>query len=171
MEEEYEGLLGLLARMNEPDNVETLDIRQPERWYDYYRPILAQQEQPHYMVGTRPLDLGMSSAIRPSAVSSSRNDSKDGYHYQFVRNDGKTFGYGRDGVFEENVRPYAFDAWRFGDMAFNAPLVDEARKLHAARTEAGLLPKSYNPFLHNCHDYANEVLDIAREIAIKRRNQ
>ena len=170
-DERFGGMLGMMQGLEDPEEVETIDLRDPARWYDYYRPILARQGQPYYMVGTRPLDFGGSSISRAAASSSSRNNSKDGYHYQLVRNDGKTFGYGLDGVFEEKGRPYAFDTWRFGDMAFNAPLVDEARQIHAERVNAGLIPAKYNLVLNNCHDYAAQVLDIARELALKRRVQ
>ena len=134
------GLLDYLQGMDEPEEVETFDLRQPDRWYDYYRPILAQPGQRYYMIGTRPLDVGISSASRASAASASRNNSKEGYHHQLVRDDGYTFGYGLDNVFEEKGRPYAFDSWRFGDMKFNAALVDEARQIHAERVKAGLIP-------------------------------
>ena len=145
-----------------------------EGWRDQMEQI------PYYMVGERALDAfgGLYNLL-------TGNNNLRGRHQHFIRNDGKNFGFGKDGLFMENenrVQEYEFETPDYGKRKMRADYIEKARQeidillktrqklldeanrrtpLSAGMTERTI----YHGLGFNCQDYVDTVIKKAQELA------
>jgi hypothetical protein len=138
------------------------------------------EQIPYYMVGERALD-GLGGLYN---LLTGDNNLR-GRHQHFIRNDGKNFGFGKDGLFMENenrVQEYEFETPDYGKRKMKAHYIEKARQeidillktrqklldeanrrtpLNAGMTERTI----YNALGFNCQEYVDTVIKKAQELA------
>ena len=153
-DERFGGMLGMMQGLEEPEEVELIDITRPGYWEDAFRSILAKDGAPYYQLMKRPMDKIGGSIL--THIFSGR--PFDYYHYQFVNPDGRNFGFGKDRVFREDRRQYSSTIWPYFDMKFDADIIDKAKNAYDAKMASDQKLADYNFFRNNCHDYAYNIL-------------
>ncbi len=165
----------------------------PAQQADYPVQILAAEQGPngqrqsgtanqmlYYRIGERPLE-----GLKGIYNLLTGNNNLRSRHQHFIRNDGKNFGFGKEGLFmenEKNLQDYEFGTPDYGQRKMKADYIEQARQEIdiLLKTRQRLLDEAnrrtplsygmtehtiYNVLGFNCQEYVDIVIKKAQELA------